>query len=209
MGLMDGKNGASDQAAAARKDEMQRQNRIRVGTRRINDTFGQFDDGFYDDISSSYRDFAQPDLDRQFGDATEKLTFSLARNGMLNSSTRAEQSADLQGDYDKAKVDLESKAKEYATGARNSVEDARTDLISTLQLTGDAVGASNAAVNRATALATPPTYSPIAQLFTDFTNGLAQQAALERAEAYSGGAVRPRFNTGLFGTNSGAVKVGG
>jgi hypothetical protein len=39
-------------------------------------------------------------------------------------------------------------------------------------------------------------------MFGTFTNVLGKQAGLERAAALSGGAIRPTFNTGLFGGNS-------
>ena len=202
-----GKNAASREAKRAREAEEARQARVREGTAAINDTFGQFDDNYFSGIEKSFIDYARPQIDNQFNDAREQLTFALARNGTLDSSMRGENTADLQRDYDLQLQDATDQARGFASEARNNVERARAELITNLQVTGDATGAANAARNRASALATPPSYSPLGQLFTDFTSGLSQQAALERAEAYSGGAVRPRYNTGLFGTAPSATKV--
>lgn len=168
-----------------------------------------FNDDFFSGLSQSFIDYARPQLDDQFGKAREQLTFSLARNGTLDSSMRGEQNADLQRDYDTNLQDITDKGRQYATDARTNVERARADLIGMLQATGDAAGATNAALSRASILSQPPAYSPLGQLFTDVTSGLATQAAFERAEALGGyprGSVA-RYNTGLFSPRSGAVKV--
>ncbi|MDV2964524.1 hypothetical protein RZ532_00930 [Nitratireductor aquimarinus] len=165
-----------------------------------------FDDDFFGGIRQGYIDFARPELDRQFNEASKQNTFNLARAGTLDSSIRSETTGKLQEARDKSLADLFDKANEYEANSRNKIEDARADLISQLQVTGDATGAANAALARAGALATPPAYSPLDQLFTDFTSTLATQAALERAEAF-GSPVRPRYNTGLFGVSPGAVRT--
>lgn len=203
-----GKNsGAEATAAAQRAEEQARQERIRKGTESINTTFdGQFNDGFFDGLSKSYVDFARPQLDEQAGKARNQLTFALARNGTLDSSMRSTQSADLQRSVDKEIQNITDKGREYATEARTGVEQARADLIANLTMTGDNVGAANAALARAKTLATPPAYSPLGQLFTDYTAGLAQQAAFERAAALGYG-TPSRGGAGLFGTNRNAVKV--
>lgn len=168
-----------------------------------------FNDDFFSGLSQSFIDYARPQLDDQFGKAREQLTFALARNGTLDSSMRGEQNADLQREYDTNLQDITDKGRQYATDARTNVERARADLIGMLQATGDAAGATNAALSRASILSQPPAYSPLGQLFTDVTSGLATQAAFERAEALGGyprGSVA-RYNTGLFSPRSGAVKV--
>lgn len=205
-----GKNAAANEAKRARQDEEARQGRIRQGTESINTTFdSQFNNDFFNRLSKGYTDFARPQLDDQFGKAREKLVYSLARNGTLDSSMRSQQFGEVDKEYNKNLLDITDKGREYATNSRTNVENSRGDLISMLQATGDATGASNAALSRAATLSAQPAYSPLGQLFTDFTSGLAQQAAFERAEAYAGaprGSIA-RFNTGLFAPSSGAVRV--
>lgn len=205
-----GNRAAKRQEAAAaeqRADEVARQGRIRSGTASINSTFdSQFNDGFFDGLARSYVDFARPQLDEQAAKAREQLTFALARNGTLDSSMRSEQNADLQRSVDRNIQDITDKGREYATTARGNVEQARSDLVSSLTLTGDDVGASNAALARAKALSAPPAYSPLGQLFTDYTAGLAQQAAFERAASLGYG-TPARSGANLYGTNPNAVKV--
>lgn len=203
-----GGKSANAQAAQARADEEARQARIRAGTASIDETFGQFNDDYFGGLRDSYVNFARPQLDDQMGDARKQLTFALARSGNLDSSTRGEQSADLQKTYDLNLQDIADRGREFETTARDNVEQARGDLVSQLQLTGDNTGAANAALSRAKALSTPPPFSPIGQLFQDSTAMLSQQAAFERAYA-AGYGPKPRVTTGLFGSSGGAVKVGG
>lgn len=200
-----GESEAEKAARESRKREEERQRRIKKGTKRVNNIFGQFDDDFYDDRHQSYLDFARPQVDREFGDASEQLTYALARNGTMNSSVAGDERSDLQTQYDINLQDITDKAREFETNARNSVEQARSGLITTLNATGDATGAANSALNRAESLSQTPAYSPIGQLFTDFSSGLSQQAALERAEAASGRDYA-RYNTRLFGAPAGAVE---
>lgn len=201
-----GKNAAKREADRARADEEARQGRIRAGTSSINDTFGQFDDNFFGGIRDSYTDFARPQIDDQFKKASEQGTYNLARSGTLDSSMRGEQNADIQKQYDIGLQDIADKARGYETEARNNVERGRGDLISMLQVTGDATGAANSALARASTLATPPAYSPLGQLFQDSTAMLGQQMAAERAFALGLGP-KPRNSTGLFGAGNGSVKV--
>lgn len=204
--------GGGKEAAIARNEELERQNKIRNGRALINLIFDGtkknpgFDKDFFDGRRQSYIDFARPQLDHQHSKAKEQLTFMLARSGLLDSSVAGEQEAELARQYDIGLQDVTDKARESEVNARNAVESARSDLMTTLQATGDATGAANSAIARASALSKQPAYSPVAQLFTDFTAGLSQQAALERAEAATGRDYA-RYRTGLFGTPSDAVKT--
>lgn len=203
-----GKKGGDDGAAAqARADEQARQERIRQGTSQIDDIFNKnFTDDFYGGRKQAYIDYAQPQLDQQFKDAQKQLTFSLARGGNLDSSTRADQEATLGRLYGQNEQQLQDQALSQINQTKTNVANARDDLIGSLNATGDAAGAANSALSRAQVLTQPDAYSPLGDLFASFTSGLGTQAALERAAAYSGGAITPRYNTGLF-SPSGAVKV--
>jgi hypothetical protein len=75
-----------------------------------------------------------------------------------------------------------------------------------LNATGDAQGAATSAVARSAALSQPAAYSPLSNLFADFTGALGTQAAAERAYAYGGGP-RPTVSTGLFAPRKGAVAL--
>jgi len=201
---MGGKGGGGE-AAAARADEYARQEAVRAGTSRINDIFGQFGDDFFDQRKQAYVDYAQPQLQQQYNDAQRELTYALARGGLLDSSVRGAKMAELQQRNDLLAQQIGDQALAAANQDRNAVEDSRANLIATLNATGDATGVANQALTRASVLSKPQAYSPLTNLFADFTSALGTQGALERANAYSGGMTGLRYNTGLFTPNAGAV----
>jgi hypothetical protein len=182
------KKGGDGGAGQARADEAARQARIRAGTDSINNTFNsQFTDDYFNSRQQSYLDYATPQLNDQYTDARKQLVFALDRAGLMDSSVRAQREAELQKLYDTNRQQVADKALGYGTQSRNAVEDARSNLISTLTATADADGAAKSAINRAQALSQPDTYSPLGQLFTTFTGTLADQAALEKARSLSSG----------------------
>ena len=204
---MGGKSGGGE-AAAARADEQARQEAVRGGTSRINSIFdGQFNEDFFTGRKDAFLNYANPQLEDQYGKAQKELTFALARGGNLNSSTRAQKAGDLQTKYDLNKQMVSDQALASEGDARNAVEDSRANLIATLNATGDATGTANQALTRASALSKPAAYSPLANLFSDFTGTLGTQAALEKANYYSGGQTGAKYSTGLFAPNSNSVKV--
>lgn len=195
-------------AAQARADEQARQQRIREGTTAIDTTFdGQFTPDFYEGRRKAYMDYAMPQLDQQHADATKELTFALARSGQLDSSTRADKESQLAKLFALNQQKVADDALGYSNQSKTAVEGARGDLVTMLNATGDAQGAANSAVARASTLTAPQQFSPLSQLFADFTSGLGQQAALEKAAYFTGGAVKPRYDTGLFSPSRSAVKV--
>ena len=166
---------------------------------------GSFGEDFFAGRKKAFMDYASPQLEDQYGDAQKELTFALARNGTLDSSIRGQKAGELQKTYDLNKQQVADKALSYETDARNSVEDARSNLIATLNATGDAQGAANSALSRAAALSQAPAYSPLTNLFGDFTSTLGTQAALEKANYYSGGQTGARYSTGLFAPSASSV----
>ena len=200
-----GKSSGGGEAAKARADEQARQQRIRKGTERVNSIFGQFDDGFFDKQRDAYVNYATPQLDDQRADANKELIFAMDRGGQLDGSARATLAGELQKKYDLQRQKIQDDGLNFGTQARNNVEDARSGLISTLNATGDAQGAANSALTRAAALSQPAAYSPLANMFADFTGALGTQAAAERAYAYGGPS--PTYTTGWFGPKAGSVAV--
>lgn len=198
--------GASKAANQAKADEAARQATVRQGTQAVNDTFSQFNDPYFEKQRTNYLNFALPQLDDQYGKAQKTLTYALARDGNLNSSAQAYQNAELQKTYDTQRLSIADQGQNFANQARSSVEDARGNLISTLNATGDATQAAQSAAARAGALSAPQGYSPIGDAFGAILNGIGVQAGAERA-ASLGAAIKPTYNTGLFGSTAGAVKV--
>lgn len=200
--------GGDGGASEMRAEEAARQQRIREGTEQVNQTFdSQFNDSFFDGRSQAYTNYATPQLQQQYQDAQKQLTYALARSGQLDSSVRAQRESDLTRLYDQRATEIANQAQDYENQSRNSVEDARSSIISQLNASGDAEQAARDATNRATSLTQPDSYSAVSDLFGTFVQGLGAQYAQERSAALSGGFYRPAFNTGLYSPRSGSVTV--
>ena len=201
-----GGKGGGGTSQTQQLQEQLRQGQIAAGTGAINSTFDkQFDPAFYDRIKQSYLDYENPQLDKQYGDAQKQLTYSLTRSGNLDSSTRADQSADLTAAYRANQQSLANNAETAVQGAKSNVESSRQSLIQALNSTGDAAGAANAAATAAQGLSQPASYSPLGDMFGGFSSALAQQGALEKLSAMTNGNFKPTYNTGLFGIPKDAV----
>ena len=170
-----------------------------------------FNNDFFNQRRQAFIDYATPQIEDQYGKAQRELTFALDRGGLLDSSVRGQKAGELQQLYDLNKQQIADQALSYEGEARSAVEDARSNLIATLNATGDAQGAANAAIARSAILSKPAAYSPLANLFADFTAGLGTQAALEKANYYAGsgagGQQIGRYSTGLFAPKTSSVKV--
>lgn len=199
-----------------RQQEQDRQQAVRAGTANINAIFdgdatrpGEFTPSFYDSLRQNYLDYAMPQLEDQKVQADKSLVYSLARGGNLESSTRADQTGRLQKEYDTNAQKVADQALSYENTAKSNVEDARQNLISTLNATGDATGAASSAAARAETLSAPPTYDPLSNLFADWTNTASQNVAAQKAASLAAGAGVPTGGTisSLYSVPSGAVTV--
>lgn len=195
---------------AARIEEGYRQNNVQDGIRNIDWQFRQFDEPFFQNRSKAFLDYASPQLEDQMADARKELTFFLDRNGTLNSTIRTGKEAELAKLYATNKRAVSDKSLDYANSARNAVADARSGLVSQVNMTGDESAASTNAISRASALTAPDTYEPLGQMFNTFTSTLGHQAGLEKADAIGGSGIGApqigRYNSGLFGPPRDAVR---
>lgn len=165
------KSGGSSSALA--DQEAERQATIEEGTEQINDLFdSQFDDDYYDNQIQSYLDYANPQLQDQYDDAKEQLIYALDRSGTTNSSAYASKLAELQKAYATNQRTLNNTAQDYSNDAQDSVEAARSDLISQLNSTADLTGTIDSANSRAAALNATPAYSALGQMFSTFLSTL-------------------------------------
>jgi hypothetical protein len=196
MGLFSsGDDFAREEARRAREEEQVRRNRLEEGTNRIRSIFQQFTPAYYSSLRTNAENYYQPQLDLQYQDAVKALQYSLARQGLLSSSARAQQFANLERTSDQARQEIANRATNLAKQRQSDVEAARATTMNQLYATEDPVYAGEVATQQALAQNRPPEYSPLGQIFQSATGTLATQADLERAgQAY--------FNTGWFGNRT-------
>lgn len=182
---MCGGGGGDGGAAQARADEAARQARIKDGVSRIDSQFGKFDDGFYKGRGNAYTAFAMPQVNDQYKQTSDQLAFSLARNGVTNSSEAARQGGILMRDNAAAKQGVADGAASEIQKARTNVEEQRNNLIQQVNMTSDAGLAGTNALRQAGILQQQANnFNPIGNLFQNTVGVL---TAARNAGAYSGG----------------------
>lgn len=172
-----GDNTASDIAKQTRADEVARQTRIKTGMANINAVFdgpNGFNDAFYAKQGKAYSDYATPQVDHQYGLAKDQTVYALARSGLLDSLAGQNENAELSRTNDQSRIDIANQAQDEENTARSNVENTRGNIVSQLNATGDDAAASAAAVRGAQNLYQPTGYSPLADAFASFTNGLSR-----------------------------------
>lgn len=192
-----GGKGGDGGAGEARAREEARQAQIRDGMKRIDTTFAQFDDGFFNSREQAYKDYAMPQLEDQWGKTNKQLTYALSRTGNLNSGVAGEQLGDATREYERQKQALTDKARAYSNEARGDVERNRSDLVSQLNAIADPEAAATGAVARAKLLNAVPAFQPVGDLFTKLTDGLATYRNFSDANVNNRG-------VGLFSSGGGS-----
>lgn len=188
-------------AAIARSEEERRQARIREGRTAIDKQFGQFDDSYYGGIEKDFLNFYTPQVDRQYRDARESTIYDLARTRNIDSSAGIDRMGDLQRTLADKKAMISGQARDARLQQKGRVESTRSDLYSQLSGTADPVSAANSAIALSSSLNALPQYSPIADLFANFTGQAANAVQAKRA------GYEPRLAPISFGSSGGSARV--
>lgn len=192
VGGATGEDTAAQQFAdEARQIEAERQQKIAEGTGKVNEAFGQFDDDYFSGIQHAAEDYYLPDISRQFDRTMRQLPMRFATR---DSSAYAREAGLLEEDRARQEADYKGKALEYANNARATVEQNRGDLVQQVNAGAGVEQAADLAAKRAAAVSRPPTFSPIADLFTKFTANAANTAIARNLQGSSFGAPNTLFS---------------
>lgn len=157
-------------AELARQQEQERQARITQGKQSIDSAFSVFDPKYFDKFKGDYLGYYNPQVDEQFTDARQDLRYNLARAGTEDSTPGQKAFADLTEGYGDKRREIESKATEATNNIRSQVEQNKSDLYAQNTASADPSLAAMSAAGRAGSLSTPPSLSPLADLFAGMTN---------------------------------------
>ena len=168
------------EAERARAEEDARQVRIGEGMTEIGTVF----DGMQpvlDQRRSAMEGFYLPQLDKQFEQTRDDLTYALARSGQLTSSTAGKKQGDLSEAFGLQRASLEGDIAGDLASTQTRMNAQRQSLEAGLRASGDATAASNAALQSAvTFRADTPTLNPIGNVFYGLAQGIgAQQQGYE------------------------------
>lgn len=172
----------------------QRENLIGLGDYMISDAFGNtFNDDYYNNYQQSSLDYYMPQLQDQYQDARENVTFDLARKGTLQSSTAGETFGDLSKRFEQQKGDVTNRVQDMVDQAREAASQARSSLQQYNQSVADPRQVDQRltdSIDRVQAQA--PETTPLGQAFSDYLT-----APLTTA-AQVGGAAAKKYGPTLF-----------
>jgi hypothetical protein len=189
MGLFG--DGGEKAAKKAEQEEFQRQQRIKWGTAKVRSAFdATFNTPYYKTMEADQRKIYKTQIGDQYQQSLTQLQAALARTGLSSSSVSAKKGSDLQYQKGLAKQEAHSRMQNAINQRKGDVANAENTTLAQLANTADPWAAQAQAANLIEANASSPGYSPLGQLFTDATAGLATQADLERSN-------QNRYNMGV------------
>jgi hypothetical protein len=189
-----------EQESQADKAEADRKAAIAKGRASVDTAFAPFDDNYYGGISKTVLDYYTPQLEDQYTDAQDQLTYRLARQGILKSDTAGDLRSKMKGDYDVQKGSVSNKAADAERQARENVSGAKSQLYSYADVAADPAAVDTRLGSETARIRSyAPELTPLGQIFTDYISPIVQTVGTglgAEAAGYKG------FGTGLFGSGS-------
>jgi len=171
---------AREARAATERAERKRQRAIKLGQRRIEESFEQFNPAFFDTFRQANVNNFVPQLDDQFAQAQDQLTAALAGRGLLDSSVGASRLSDLTGRFNDERTAIDNRALDASQNFRSQIERQKTDLFSLNQASADPQGIAARARGESTALVAPQSFSPLGQVFASALQPLSAFVSADR-----------------------------
>lgn len=181
------------QKEEAEQAEKDRQAGIAANRGAVDTALGQFDDAYFRNISDTVLNYYMPQLNQQFDKAGKKLTYSLARRGVLKSTNAGDQRGDLQTDYGIQRAGIIKKAQDAADAAKAAAAQTKAGLYGLAETAADPVAVNEqigAETSRIKAMA--PELTPMAHVFSDYATpalsmiGTGVQAGMSGYQGLSG-----------------------
>lgn len=169
---------------------------------------GQFGDDYFSGMEKDYLDYYMPQFDRQAKDADRSLRIGLAKTGNIGSTYGAGKIADLAGDKESQRRRIVEESMKYSSGQRKSLEDTRGNLLGQLEAGAGVENVAGQAAAQARSMTAPPAFSPLADLFKNYTAAVANASVARGDPNYPGAEDQRRsllFNIPSSGSSGSAT----
>ena len=192
--------GSPDYAGMAKKQESQRQQYITDAQKQVDNAFGGFDQGFYNQRAQAYQDYALPQLSQQYQQNRNAIGFGLANRGLLASSAARNQWTNLGKTMGQAKQQVADQGIGYAQDLQKQIQDQKSVLYNQVYQAADPKSAAANAINVAAGFQQPSVFQPLGNMFGNIAN---QYLLSQMINTY-----RPQgYQAPIFGAPSGAVNT--
>lgn len=188
----------------AADQEAKRQATVQQDTQSVNDAFSKaFTPDYYDNITKNYESYYNPQLDQQYQNALNSLTYQLGQQGILQSTEGGRQLALLKQSYGTNQQTVANNAANAAASAKQNVSQQQNQLLSQANAAADPLSLAAQTAANVGSINTNPTYSPLGSVFAGLlgqgTNALSIQ---QGGGLYAGGGAQ--VGSGIQG-NSGST----
>lgn len=160
---------AAAQLAQQQAVEAARQGKIAANASSIDQAFSQFDDSYFNKASDNVRNYYTPQLETQYSGAQRKVALDLADHGLSDSSVAARKAGELKSLYDTKLQDIQSKASDAATAAKNDVSSRKSNLKSLAEAGQSLDNFSNVLSPQIASVQLPTSYDTLGQVFGSLT----------------------------------------
>jgi hypothetical protein len=161
-------SGSGDGGAAAQQKRTQAQ--IDSGMATIDKNFSGFNEDFYQKAARDYESYATPQMMDQFRNTKNNLTYSLARNGLLNSGADVSRMASLNKTLGVNESNIANTAEDQANTLRGNVATQRNQLVSQVQAGAAPGQIANSAEAATAGLRAPTALPPVGNMFSEWAN---------------------------------------
>jgi len=157
-----GDGGAAAQEAA-------RQANITQGMGQIDQQFSGFTPQFFNQAATDYTNAVTPGMMRDYQTTKNNLTYSLARGGLLQSSTAAQRNASLSTQLSQNNSQIANNAQQQSNTLQANVNTQKANLVSQLESSADPSSIATQAAAASSQLRAPSAIQPLGNLFSDWS----------------------------------------
>lgn len=189
----------SDGGAASA--EAERQRKIREGESNLDQKFAGFNTDFYNQRTQDYVKAATPDVMKDYRETKNNLTYSLARAGLLKSSSANQRDASLQSKLASNESQIANNAQDWTNRLKADVQTQKGNLTSQLVAGGDPTAVNAQALGATASLRADSPIQPLGNLFQEWSS---QYLGNKMSQANGDSNIWNSLNSQNFGTPNAA-----
>lgn len=140
---------------------------------RTTDVPGQFGPEYFSGLEKNYLDYYMPQFNRQAMDADRSTRLNLAHSGNLTGSVGATKLGRLAEDTASQRRGIIDQSIKYGSDQRKQLEDTRGNLVGQLESGAGVENVAGQAAAQANYMTRPPAFSPLGDLFKNYTAAIA------------------------------------
>ena len=167
---------SGDGGAAASEAATQAQ--LQQGTDAVNSAFSDFTPSFYQQAAQDYTNYATPQVDQQYQNTKNNLTYALARNGLTSSGAGVQRNNSLNQQLNTNLSDIANTAQDQSNTLETNVNNQKNQLMSQVEAGAQPGQIATQAAAATSSLRAPTALPAVGNMFSDWSNTyLANMAA--------------------------------